>query len=203
MTMHRAHAVSPSRARDVASHSPAPARQALRANRLLARAAFVQRSVEVSQPSDELEREADRVADHVMRMPAPTVQRSACGCGGACGPCAARMEDDDGAIHRAPSGQSPAATSEAPQLGAGRVLDAQRRSFLEPRLGADLSGVRVHLGNDAARSARSYGALAYTYGNHVVFGAGQYALNTDAGRRLMAHELTRVVPQSAEPDHAV
>jgi hypothetical protein len=36
---------------------------------------FIQRSVEVSDPNDEYEREADRVADQVMRIPDPTVQR--------------------------------------------------------------------------------------------------------------------------------
>jgi hypothetical protein len=40
-------------------------------------------------------------------------------------------------------------------------------------------------------------ALAYTVGEHVVFGAGQYAPGTSAGRSLLAHELTHVTQQSA------
>jgi len=38
-------------------------------------------------------------------------------------------------------------------------------------------------------------ALAYTVGRDVAFGAGQYAPQTGAGRKLLAHELTHVVQQ--------
>ena len=39
-------------------------------------------------------------------------------------------------------------------------------------------------------------ALAYTVGNHVVFGEGQYAPGTNAGNRLLAHELTHTIQQT-------
>lgn len=81
--------------------------------------------------------------------------------------------------------------------GPGRPLDPAARGFLEPRLGADLGGVRVHTGARAAQSARAVGALAYTVGRDVVFGAGQYAPETQAGRRVLAHELAHVVQQGA------
>jgi hypothetical protein len=55
--------------------------------------------------------------------------------------------------------------------------------------------VRVHADAEAARSARSVNALAFTVGRDVVFGAGQYAPGTRAGRELLAHELTHVVQQ--------
>src|SRR5205085_6877563 len=48
----------------------------------------------------------------------------------------------------------------------------------------------------AAQSARALNALAYTVGRDVVFGNAQYAPETAAGQRLMAHELTHVVQQS-------
>jgi hypothetical protein len=67
---------------------------------------------------------------------------------------------------------------------------------MEPRFGHDFSGVRVHTDNRATASARSIDALAYTVGSHVVFGAGQFAPDTIAGRRLLAHELTHVVQQA-------
>jgi hypothetical protein len=78
----------------------------------------------------------------------------------------------------------------------GQPLDASTRSFFAARLGHDFASVRVHADAQAAESARSVGALAYTVGSHVVFGAGQYAPNTSAGKRLLAHELTHVVQQS-------
>ena len=56
----------------------------------------------------------------------------------------------------------------------------------------DFNRVRVHTGDRAAQSARAVNALAYTVGNNIVFGAGQYAPNTSTGQRLLAHELTHV-----------
>ena len=61
----------------------------------------------------------------------------------------------------------------------------------------DFSRVRVHTDSRAAESARAVDALAYTVGDHVVFGAGQFAPGTSAGRGLLAHELTHVTQQSA------
>jgi len=60
----------------------------------------------------------------------------------------------------------------------------------------DFSRVRVHTDTTAAESARAVDALAYTVGEHVVFGAGQYAPGTSAGRALLAHELVHVMQQS-------
>jgi hypothetical protein len=67
---------------------------------------------------------------------------------------------------------------------------------MEPRLGRDFSQVRVHANAQAAKSARTVNALAYTVGNDVAFAESQYAFNTTAGRRLIAHELTHVIQQS-------
>ncbi len=79
----------------------------------------------------------------------------------------------------------------------GRALDAGVRAFMEPRFGHDFGSVRVHTGEAAARSARSVSALAYTAGEHVVFNEGQYQPETEAGRRLLAHELAHVIQQSS------
>ena len=68
---------------------------------------------------------------------------------------------------------------------------------MEPRFGHDFSGVRVHTGPEAGRSARSFGALAYTLGRNLVFRDGQYAPHTSDGQRLLAHELAHVVQQHA------
>ncbi len=70
---------------------------------------------------------------------------------------------------------------------------------MEPRFGRDFSQVRVHDDGRAAHSAKAVGALAYTVGNNVVFGSGQYAPETPHGRELLAHELTYVVQQSGAP----
>jgi hypothetical protein len=79
---------------------------------------------------------------------------------------------------------------------AGQPLDRDTRAFMEPRFGHDFSHVRVHADAAAAESARAVGALAYTVGSHVVFGAGQLAIGTTSGRHLIAHELAHVVEQT-------
>lgn len=64
---------------------------------------------------------------------------------------------------------------------------------MEPRLGADLSNVRVHQGAESADAAEQMGARAFTVGNDVHFGAGEFAPGTKEGDKLLAHELTHVV----------
>lgn len=78
----------------------------------------------------------------------------------------------------------------------GQLLDDSTRAFMEPRFGHDFSRVRVHTDSKAEESAKAVNALAYTVGDKVVFGSGQYAPRTMAGQWLMAHELAHVVQQS-------
>lgn len=79
--------------------------------------------------------------------------------------------------------------------GAGKPLPPSTRDFFEPRFEQDFSRVRIHTDTRAAQSARALNAYAYTVGHDIVFGAGQYAPEERAGRRLLAHELTHVVQQ--------
>lgn len=81
----------------------------------------------------------------------------------------------------------------------GRPLDAAIRARTESYLGHDFSRVRVHTDHHAASSARELGALAYTVGPDIVFGQQAYAPGTETGRRLLVHELTHVIQQSAKP----
>lgn len=83
----------------------------------------------------------------------------------------------------------------ARSLAPGRPLEPAVRRSYEAYFGHDLSRVRVHADALAAESAEALGADAYAVGQHVVFGAGQYAPDTQAGRRMLAHELAHVVQQ--------
>src|SRR5882724_738130 len=83
-------------------------------------------------------------------------------------------------------------------FGAGRPLPEPVRDVLESRVGYDLSHVRLHTGQSAAESARSINASAYTVGRNIVFGASQYAPETSAGQRLIAHEVTHVIQQGGD-----
>ena len=80
--------------------------------------------------------------------------------------------------------------------GAGQPLPGDVRSFFEPRFGQDLSGVRLHTDPQAADAARDLKAQAFTRGQDVYFGPGQYQPQSDRGRHLLAHELTHTVQQS-------
>jgi hypothetical protein len=80
----------------------------------------------------------------------------------------------------------------------GHPLEPGARAAMERRFGEDFGAVRVHDDRQAADSARAVNAVAYTVGQDVVFGRGQYDPASSAGRRLMAHELAHVIQQRGQ-----
>jgi hypothetical protein len=74
-------------------------------------------------------------------------------------------------------------------------LDANTRSFFQPRFGYDFSRVRIHSGEAATESARLLNASAYAVGEHVVLGSPLDTPVAFSSRRLLAHELAHVVQQ--------
>jgi Domain of unknown function (DUF4157) len=81
----------------------------------------------------------------------------------------------------------------------GEPLDPRLRAVMEPQLGYDFSGVRVHTDTPAAQSAQAIAANAYTAGDHIVFGAGRFDPWSASGQRLVAHELAHVIQQADGP----
>jgi len=161
----------------------------------------LQTKLTISEPGDEHEQEADRVAETVMRMPEPQLQRDcACGQGASESQAGTLPQERLQAKHNASGDRGQ--TSAPPLVGdvlsaPGQPLDTAARAFMEPRFGYDFSQVRVHSDESAARSAREISAKAYTVGADIVFGAGQFNPGTGAGGRLLAHELTHVIQQNA------
>jgi hypothetical protein len=177
-------------------------------------------SLRIGKPDDAFEREADRVADEVIsgrtNAPqwslsrtsiAPPLQRK-CACGGEgelgeeCEECAEKK------VQRKERGPDPlpgaaAHTPSLPVAGRSGVesssqpLDRETAHDIRSRFGFDLNAVRIHTDARAAESAEAIGAIAYTTGRDIVFGAGRYQPRTTAGRRLLAHELAHVVQQSS------
>lgn len=80
----------------------------------------------------------------------------------------------------------------------GTPLDPDTRAYMEPRFGHDFSGVRLHTGSTAARSARAVNALAYTVGQDIVLGDHHYPGNSSARLGVLAHELTHTIQQSRQ-----
>jgi hypothetical protein len=80
--------------------------------------------------------------------------------------------------------------------GGGQPLPETVRQSLEPRFGADFSGVRVHADATADQLNHSLQAQAFTTGQNIFFRRGAYAPGSQSGQRLLTHELTHVVQQT-------
>lgn len=180
----------------------------------------------ISQPTDPAEIEADQIADRVMRMqvcenaakPAvispKTIHRT-------CTACEEEEEEQAETIRREevvasaapnpppanPNGGKPNGTGHSVRSSGSSVIDSAigsggspldhlTRSFFEPRFGYDLGHVRIHTDAVAGQSARSINARAYTLGNNIVFGRGEYKPESESGKHLLAHELAHVGQQN-------
>lgn len=77
--------------------------------------------------------------------------------------------------------------------GPGTPLAPAVQGELEPRLGKDLRGVRVHQDGASQRLARSLHARAFTHGQDIWLGEGE----SPHDLRLMAHESAHVVQQTS------
>ena len=188
--------------------------------RLVSQPPLLQAKLTIGQPNDQYEQEADQVADRVMRMPEPRVQRrvepeeeeeetpQAKPLARQITPLVQRQvepeeEEEDLIQTKRSRGHTPQAdtgiTAQVRSLrGGGQPLPTSARNFFEPRFGHDFSQVRIHTNRQAAEAAQAVKARAFTLGRDVVFGAGQYAPDTPARARLLAHELTHVVQQNAD-----
>ena len=145
----------------------------------------LQKKLTINSAGDRYEVEADRVAEQVMGMTEPRLQRRALG-----STPTVQRQSEAVVADRVPLPVQQALNSP------GQPLDAATRAFMEPRFGHDFARVRVYADDRAAESARALNALAYTVAPNIVFGAGQYAPQTDAGRSLLAHELAHVAQQA-------
>jgi len=155
----------------------------------------LQAKLEVSQPGDTLEQEADRVAETVLSMPQLLAQGEPSG--RTLNPVVQTRYSGEASVAKAPPIVHEVLSS------AGQPLDPAVRGFMESRFGHDFSTVQVHTGQLAARSAEAVAAQAYTVGSDVVLGSGRYAPASRDGLRLLAHELTHVVQQAAGANPAV
>ena len=84
------------------------------------------------------------------------------------------------------------------ERGGGQALDSAARAHIEPAMGADFSGVRVHTGGQADTLNRTLSARAFTTGQDIFFKQGEYSPGSSSGRELLAHELTHVVQQDGD-----
>ncbi|MHC5753793.1 MAG: eCIS core domain-containing protein [Nostoc sp.] len=162
-----------------------------------------QTKLTVNEPGDIYEQEADSVAQLVMQRmsePVQSIQREAL------------SEEEDQLqmksladsitplVQRQGGGRT-AATSELETSiqqarGNGQPLADDIKHPMEQAFGADFGGVRVHTDAQSNRLNESIQARAFTTGQDVFFRQGEYSPGSDAGKELLAHELTHVVQQN-------
>lgn len=123
----------------------------------------------ISEPSDHDEHAADRIADAVTRG------------------------EDTEPLYDSRATQTNGIAAASPN---GLPLDATTRAFMEPRFGHDFSKVRILTDHESAQTAQWLNARAFTIGNSISFGPGEYDPVSSTGRHLLAHELAHVVQQS-------
>lgn len=187
-------------------------------------APVIQPKLSVNAPGDKYEKEADAVADRVLRMQeadfqhqpsveeedmmmmksqASAVQRKCEECEQEEGEHLQRkpLTDRITPLVQRKSGGGPfvseqAASSIQKSKGGGNSLPDETRGWMESRFGADFSDVKVHSDSNAVQLSRELNAHAFTHGSNIYFNKGKYRPETGKGKRLLAHELTHVVQQN-------
>lgn len=183
----------------------------------LFKSGVIQAKLKIGQPNDIYEQEADRVAEQVMRMPEPCLQRQTeeeeeeeeiiqtKPLADQITPFVQRQveqEEEEKILHaKEVPGQTSEVTHELESRinalkGGGRPLTECERNFFEPRFNYDFSDVRIHTEIEAAQRADNFDAQAFTYANEIVFGNEKYSPETIEGKKLIGHELTHVMQQN-------
>lgn len=185
----------------------------------------VQLKMAVNKPGDKFEQEADKMAEKVMRMPAPPIsakkeeklqrqpeeklqkkdeekiQKAAM-------PEDKLQKKEEDKLQKAPEEKlqrkggdgAPALSGDVQsairnKTTGGQPLSSDVRGFMEPRFNADFGNVRVHHDAESASLNNQLSARAFTYQNHIFFSRDQYQPGSGEGKQLLAHELTHTVQQ--------
>jgi len=160
---------------------------------------LIQPKLTVGDVDDPLEREADAVADQVMRTDTqPFIQRK-------CAHCeeeerVQRKPVTDFISRKATENSSQPVSSQVSQgiqneNGKGSSMQGPVMDFMESRFSADFSDVNIHTGARATDLTAQLKAQAFTVGNDIYFNEGKYSPETDSGKHLLAHELTHTIQQ--------
>ncbi len=143
-------------------------------------------SLEIGDPDDKYEREADVVANKVVN-------------GGAKHSSSSFIENDTSLMAKSENGTLHGTEQLQAKLdgskGSGQSLDAATQNEMGSKMGADLSGVKIHTDSNAHEMSEGINAKAFTYGQDVYFKNGNYNTNSTEGKSLLAHELAHTQQQ--------
>jgi|GEM_PF-7060682 len=146
----------------------------------------VQAKLAISQPEDQSEKQADKVAEGVTKgdvgISKMALEQT---------PSDINAKSDDAGMTTTPGFDQELQGTK----GQGSKLDDSVKSEMEGHLGTDLSGVNIHTSGEAQKMSGDINAKAFTHGQDVYFNEGQYNPSSQEGKGLLAHELTHTVQQ--------
>lgn len=160
----------------------------------------------INAPGDKYEQEADWMAEHLIRQKdpiSPRISRRNISLQRKCKACEAEDKEEKETLMRkaATHGGYEVPPSLAFELnatkGKGIPLSSTTREHMENAFGTGFSKVRIHADTKSAAISRKIKARAFTHGSDIYFNHGEYNLGHEQGMRLLTHELTHVVQQSA------
>jgi hypothetical protein len=126
----------------------------------------------------------------------PEVQRM-------CADCEKENEKEkDDTVQAKPEGAGTASTQVSSKIkttsGKGNGLGSKTLSDMNAAFGVDFSNVNIHTNNEAIQMNSELRAQAFTHGSDIYFNSGKYNPDSDAGKQLLAHELTHVIQQGQD-----
>ncbi|MBP6639813.1 MAG: DUF4157 domain-containing protein, partial [Bacteroidia bacterium] len=133
---------------------------------------------------------------------------------------ASREEEEEAMTKQLPTAQAPSPSPQTPDAapinhlegftasesthdllksrkGAGEPLPEPLKNEMEAGFGADFSNVKVHRDSASTTLNKDLKAKAFTHGEDVFFGQGQFDAGSNQGKELIAHELTHTIQQGA------
>ncbi len=164
---------------------------------------MIQPRLAIGKPGDRYEKEADAMADRVMRMPeTESLQMQP-------------IEEEEEMLQMQPIEEeeeemiqpkpvSFSSTYTAPygiknkldsSNGNGQGMETGTLNFMQDRFRANFGNVRIHTGTDAIQMNEQLHAHAFTFGSDIYFNRGMYDPKGFQGKKLLAHELTHVLQQ--------
>lgn len=174
--------------------------------------AFFQTKLSVNEPGDKYEREADAVANAVVKhspgaaglqqkLSEPEKEKKEIN-----KKSMPRNADEKKKKVKPVQKKSDGTGSDvSPQLssqiehssGKGTPLPAKSKNEMSSSFGVDFENVKVHNDTEAVRMNQLLQSQAFTHGNDIYFNRGKFNPETSDGKFLLAHELTHVVQQGA------
>ena len=159
----------------------------------------IQAKLNIGEPNDKYEQEADRMAAQVTQQINSSPQDSSVQRG------AMPKEEDQLQAkflvqRRTNLDEREASTDLESSIESarsrGQSLEPNLQAKMGQAMGADFSGVKVHTDSQSDQLNKSIQAKAFTTGQDVFFRQGQYNPTSRSGQELIAHELTHVMQQN-------